>query len=326
MFYYWVNKMVKKNFSEIEDELAFVHQQLTAGQVYFDAIGQIDQLIDDAKRETRTKVELPQTERRFVKEISTFIGEVQEGSHPHVDDELVAIIIRYSTVSEMMVRRLILVAIETALENNLISTDQLKILFRHFSQPEILMAHIAEPTNKAAFGRSLAVNILRLILIADRSGYFFLTQDEITEFLNTVGMLPIYEKDTRGFVSEVGWVHLFTGIANLASELAEHDELVRGDKIFLLATLIEGYKKIETSFVMGEDEDIANFLLKLFQQHQLYQDFFIEQVKEWRKELNNFNPYSKVQWVRLFNYRHLMQSLILDGNLPEKVMQAIVTD
>ena len=77
---------------------------------------------------------------------------------------------------------------------------------------------------------------------------------------------------------------------------------------------------------MGENEDVANFLLKLFQQHQLYQDFFIEQLKVWRSELNSFNPYSKVQWVQLFNYRHLMQSLIIDGNLPEKVMKAIVTD
>lgn len=326
LVYYWVNKMVKKNILQIEAELTSLHEQLMSGEIYLDAIGKVDNLIDEAKRETRTTVELPIADHQVFQTLAKFVSDVQGGQHPQVDDQLISTIIEYSTASKATVRRMILVTMETALENNLIATEQLKTLFRYFSQPEVLMAHIDQPTNKAAFGRSIAINILRLILIADRSGYFFLTQDEITTFLNVAGMVPIYEKDTRGFVSEVGWVHMFTGIANLYSELAEHDELVRGDKIFLLATLLEGYKKVDTIFAMGENEDVATFLLKLFQQHPLYQDFFIEQVRIWRQELNQFNPYSKEQWVRLFNFRHLMQSLILDGNLPQKVMQAIVTD
>lgn len=318
--------MVKKDLTQVQTELSNVHQQLMAGEIYLEAINQIDQLIPEVKRSRRTAVTMPENSPRIYQLFADFIDSIQQGRHMPMNDDLVQAMIEYSTTEEMHVRRMILITLQLGLENNLVSTDQLKSLFRYFSQPQVLFAHITEPDNKAAYGRSIAVNVIRLILIADRSGYFFLTQNDLTAFLNQVGVLPILERDSRGFVSNVGWVHLFTGLANLMSELCEHDELVRGDKIFLLATLIEGYKNVETIFSMGEDEDIANFLIKLFGQHQLYQDFFIEQLQIWRTELNQFNPYSKEEWNRLFNYRHLMQSLIIDGNLPAKVMKAIVTD
>ncbi|EEU30033.1 hypothetical protein HMPREF0501_01038 [Limosilactobacillus coleohominis 101-4-CHN] len=318
--------MVKRSITEVQTALVNLHQQLVSGEIYLDAIPKIDSLIENVKHESRTPVEIAEPEHHDQQILTNFVSDVQAGQHPQVDAELINVILKFANAKSVTFRRMILVTVESALENNLISTEQLKTLFHHFSQPDILLAHIDQATNQAAFGRSIAVNILRLILIADRSGYFFLTQDDISSFLNVVGLMAILERDTRGFVEGVGWVHLFTGMANLNNELAEHDELVRGDKIFLMATLVEGYKKIEHSFSMGENEDVANFLLKLFQQHQLYQDFFIEQLKVWRSELNSFNPYSKVLWVQLFNYRHLMQSLIIDGNLPEKVMKAIVTD
>ncbi|WP_295729819.1 DUF2785 domain-containing protein [uncultured Limosilactobacillus sp.] len=318
--------MKKKDIAEIQAKVAALHQQLISGETYLNVIPQIDELIDRAKRVGRTPVNITEPQSHDQQIMADFVGEVQDGHHPQVNDELLNVIFKFAGTKLITFRRLMLVAVETALENNLITTEQLQRLFHHFSQPTVLLDHIDEPTNQAAFGRSIAINILRLILIADRSGYFFLTQDEITDFLNIVGVLPLLERDTRGFVGGVGWVHMFTGMANLNHELAEHDELVRGDKIFLMATLVEGYKKTRTSFSMGENEDIATFLLKLFKQHQLYQDFFIYQLQLWRKELNNFNPYSKEQWIKLFNFRRLMQSLIMEGDLPEKVMKAIVND
>lgn len=318
--------MKKRTVTDIQAALTTLHQRLVSGEVYLDVISEIDNLIDSVQREARTPVKPPVPQPRDQRILTNFVSDVQAGHHPHVDNELINVICQFYGAKMVTFRRMILVTVETALENNLITTDQLKKLFHYFSQPRVLLDHIDQPTNQATFGRSIAINILRLILIADRSGYFFLTQDEVSDFLNVVGLLPLLERDTRGFVNGVGWVHMFTGMANLDNELAEHDELVRGDKIFLMATLVEGYKKIKTSFAMAENEDLANLLIKLFQQHQLYQDFFIQQLKIWRKELNDFNPYSKEQWVRLFNYRRLMQSLIIDGNLPEKVMKAIVTD
>lgn len=318
--------MVKLDFSQEQAALAALHQELMNGEIFTNAIQRVDELIDQEKRTRRTQVDIPPIPRHPINQFGEFIAGAQQKSHQPVDDELIGAVIRYSTTDQLTVRRLILLLLELALENNLISNDQLSRLFKYFSQPKVLLSHIDEPTNKAAYGRSMAVNILRLVLLADRSGYFFLTQDDLAQFLNTAALLPIYEKDTRGFVSDTGWVHMYTGIANLFIELCEHDELVRGDKVFLMATLIEGYKKLDTSLSMGENEDVANFLLKLFDQHQLYQNFFIAQVKLWRQEMDSFNPCSKVKWIQLFNYRHLMQSLIIDGNLPEKIMKVIVND
>lgn len=318
--------MAKNDITKTQMLLTDLHKRLMDGQVYLDAIDEVDTLISSAERQQRTPVEVAQPVHEVRQLFTNFVDDVQQGNHEPMSDQLVGAIIQNATTDNMTMRRMILIALEMSLENNLITTEQLTALFRYFSQPQVLLAHIDEPNNKAAYGRSIAVNVIRLLLIADRSGYFFLTQDDLNKFLNVVTMLPIAEKDTRGFVDRVGWVHMYTGIANLYSELCEHDELVRGDKILLLATLIEGYKNIDTSFTMGENEDIANFLIKLFDQHQLYQDFFVKQVEKWRQELNHFNPYAKEEWVRLFNYRRLMQSLVMDGNLPAKVMKAIVKD
>lgn len=318
--------MGKNNIEKTRLLLTDLHRRLMDGQIYLEAINEVDALIGQAERKQRTPVVIEESVHEERQLFSNFVNDVQQGHHVKMSNRLINAIIKNATTDSITLRRIILMTLEMGLEQNLIATDQLTTLFRHFSQPHILLSHIDEPNNKAAYGRSIAVNIIRLILIADRSGYFFLTEDDLDQFLNTAGMLPIFEKDSRGFVAHVGWVHMYTGIANLFSELCEHDELVRGDKIFLLATLIEGYKSIDTSFDMGENEDIASFLIKLFDQHRLYQDFFVEEVEHWRKEISQFNPYSKEQWVRLFNYRRLMQSLIMDGNLPAKVMKAIVKD
>ena len=318
--------MVKNDITKTMLMLSDIHRRLMDGQVYLEAINEVDTLIHNAERKQRTPVEVAQPEYEVRTLFGDFVDNVQQGHHVKMSDQLITGIIENSTTDSMAFRRMLLVTLELGLENNLITTEQLTTLFRHFSQPQVMLSHIDEPTNKAAYGRSIAVNIIRLMLIADRSGYFFLTQDDLDKFLNTVGMLPVLEKDSRGFVSHVGWVHMYTGIANLYSELCEHDELVRGNKIFLLSTLVEGYKSIDTPLDMGENEDVASFLIKLFDQHRLYQEFFVKEVEIWRTEINHFSIFSKEQWVRLFNYRRLMQSLIMDGNLPAKVMKAIVKD
>lgn len=318
--------MAKLSFAQVEDGLKVLHHQLISGQIFTDAIKDTDKLIDQEQRERRTPVEIIRVPSQVANDFGEFIEGVQEGGHQKVPDQVIQYIIDYYKTDEITIRRLILLVMELTLENNLMDNDQLSRIFNYFSQPQVVLSHINEPVNKGAYGRSMAVNILRLVLLADRSGYFFLTQKDLSKFLNTAALLPLYEKDTRGFVTETGWVHMFTGIANLFIKLCQHDELVRGDKVLLMVTLIEGYKKLDTSIAMGENEDVANLLIKLFDQHVLYQKFFIAQVKTWRQEMNHFDPFSKVKWVQLFNYRHLMQSLIIDGNLPERVMKAIVTD
>lgn len=318
--------MVKLDFAQEQAALKKLHQELMNGEIFTDAIVRADQLIAQAKRSRRSPVNVAQVPEEILEMFGEFVESAQSGSHEKIKSQLIDAIIRYSTTADIMVRRLILLVMELVLENNLIDNDQLMKLFNYFKQPQVLLAHITEPTNQAAYGRSMAINILRLILLADRSGYFFLTQEDLAEFLNTVALCPVYEKDTRGFVTNTGWVHLYTGIANLFIELCQHDELVRGDKVFLMVTLIAGYQQLETPLAMGEDEDVANFLIKLFDQHQLYQTFFIAQVKEWRHKIQHFNPSSKVKWIQLFNYRHLMQSLIIDGNLPDQVLKVIVND
>lgn len=316
----------KKEFNKISAELIRTHQQLEDGKIFSAAVDKIDSLIMQARRYRRTSINLPQYDPSAFHYFADFVNHIQNGQHIFIDDHFINMVIRNAAVPNLEIRRMILLATQVGLENNLFSKDQLHHLFSYFSQQEVLLKHIGEPKNQGSYLRAMALNILRMILIADQSGYFFVTADELHELVDTIAIIPIYEKDTRGFVDHVGWVHIFSALAGLYAELSDHDELVRGDKIFLMAVLIESYKLIETPLAMGENEDIADFLAGLFNQHKLYQEFFILQLQKWRSGIKSFDSFSKSGWNRIFNYRRLMQSLVMDEEVPDKITKEILND
>lgn len=142
--------MVKRSITEVQTALVNLHQQLVSGEIYLDAIPKIDSLIENVKHESRTPVEIAEPEHHDQQILTNFVSDVQAGQHPQVDAELINVILKFANAKSVTFRRMILVTVESALENNLISTEQLKTLFHHFSQPDILLAHIDQATNQAA--------------------------------------------------------------------------------------------------------------------------------------------------------------------------------
>ncbi|WP_251547257.1 DUF2785 domain-containing protein [Limosilactobacillus caecicola] len=316
---------MNQDFIPVYHQLQTLHQQLTRGEIYLEAFQQVHQLIPfpEYDRQKATPVTINNLDNRQGAQIFDFVTSADTQKHPAFTDELANMIMDGHTSDDFTLRQLLTSCLQVACENNLISDEQLQQLYHYFSQPEVLLDHIDEPTNQAAFGRSEALALLTLTLVADRSGYFYLTREDLNQLVDVVALMAVFEKDTRAYVNGVGWVHLFDRLARLFSELCEHEELVRGDKIFLMTTLVESYRQSEGLLAMGENESIAQFLVKLFNQHEIYQNYFIAEINNWRDQFNDFDLFAKEKWFGLFNYRHLIQSLLLNGDLPKKVRQSV---
>lgn len=318
--------MPRITFQDIQSRLQDLHTELVDGKAFTEVLPEIDELILSRPRHARSKVTLPTIDTHFRHQLDRMLKRAQQKQVKDIDDQFLDEFIQALATDRGDLREEMLMLLSSLLENNQIGKPALKKMIHALIKPELLMGHILEPPNKAAFGRTLSLGMLRLILYGDRAGYFFLNSDEVQKVVDQVGLYAILERDPRGFVNGSGWVHAFSALPSLGNELCSHNELVRGDKIFLQAVIVESYRFMPQVLSMGENEEVGSFLLSLMGQHQLYQQFFKAQLKRWRADLDSDEPASRQSWSRIFNYRHLMQSMLLDGRLPQDIVKQIVTD
>ena len=138
-------------------------------------------------------------------------------------------------------------------------------------------------------------------------------------FLNFATYIAL-EHDTRGFVGEKGWAHAFMHIGNLLDELAHDETLPRADKIFLLTILIEKLKRLDTPLIMGENRRLIGFITELVKTNELYSQYFLKQLKQWRQEATRqMQPDSESDWHRLYNQQRFLQALLMRDNLPQEI-------
>lgn len=316
--------MSKLTVTDIQMRLRQLHTDLNQGNVFTEILPAIDELILSRPHRTRTAVDLVSVSPHFQHQLDHYLKLAQEKKVNQLDQQFVTDLLSVLGTDRGDLREEIMMLLSSLLEDNQIEKDDLKRLFRYLIRPEIMYNHILEPRNKAVFGRTLALGMLRLILYGDRAGYFFLTSEDVQSLVDALGLYAVLERDPRGFVNGSGWAHAFSVLPSLGDELCHHNELVRGDKIFLQAVIVESYRLLPNVLSMGENEEMGGFLLSLMGQHELYQRFFKAQLSRWKTDLDHDDPASNEAWSRIFNYRHLMQSMLLDGRLPHDIVKQIV--
>ena len=216
-------------------------------------------------------------------------------------------------------------AINDLLGHEMVSADEIVRWTDYVLQDDILYAHVLEPKNQAVFMRASAVNMLHSFLMADRFGYFFLTEEKLQEVIDKIALLVLLEKDTRGFIGRRGWAHMFFELTNIFKEMTERTDLLRGDHIFMMTVLVERYRRLRTPLEMGEQNEIAEYLVCLIKRHRLYQDYFLMELKDWRAWLKQQSDVdNEGDWHLFFNYQRLMTALLVDKDLPPKVMAEII--
>lgn len=320
--------MAKLEMAEVQLVLGSIRQQLNSGTIFDSCFERLDRLCDNEKRSRRTAIDVVDVPENFTNNIYQLVVDVHNNrlKEVNVDSHLIQQLEYYSGSYDENVRTAIIAFIEALLEKNQFSKIQLKHMFDYFSAPETMYSHINEPKTIAVCQRSISLEIIKMLLISDQAGYFFLKKDDIEALVNKMALVMVYERDTRGFINYSGWVNVFATMGAILSELCKREELTRADKTFLTACLLVSYSKLATPITMGEDEEIANFLVNLLKQHDLYQELLMTFVDYWRKYLDSLAPNLESSWHQIFNFRHLMQSLIFNGDIPDKVMKKIVSD
>ena len=314
--------MVRRSLAQLTLELHNVQQNLRHGRVFTDILPGIDDMIEHAPRQRRTSVNIPEVHPDFVDELVAMTNELPH-QVPMISDDFIEEFLYACGSDDRIVRHHLLLFLAALLDAEDSDEDVLHQLYVGLSSPSLMTAHITEPHNRAICGRTMSLMCLRMLLYADRNGRFFLSDTDATGLVVKLAMVGLLERDNRGMNDEHGWLHAFSAMPDLADELCQHNELVRGDKVLLLAIMVESYRLLDEPLAMGENDDLAEMILDLMSQHELYQDFFMAQLKNWQADLDAQPPMRERDWHHLFNYRRLMQSLMLDRRLPDEIGRQI---
>ena len=295
------------------------------GQIFKQLDRLAGDLVEQAPRHPRTPLATLEDDAAFYDELRAMFKKLQDDELDQISDVLLLSLLDHFKADDPDIRlNGCLMIFNALLANDLLTNEQLCLSFHYLAQNDILLDHIDEPKNRGVFGRATALSALASLLYADRAGYFFLQAYEVDRLADLVAMILVLEKDTRGFVGDQGWAHIYAELANVLGELAQREELVRGDKVCLMALLLANYSRLTTPLIMGENEQIADFLVNLMNQHQVYRRYFLLALRNWRNRLRESRPQSTGNWHQIFNYRRLMQCLLMVNDLPEQIGKVIL--
>lgn len=295
-----------------------IHNKAAAGQTFKDLADQLKKLQSTLPRRRREPVSLPHLIEGGRNTLTQLQYLLRTDQLTEISDTQLELILTQLANEDPFIRfDKATMLFNDALANNILTKDQLHHSFNYLKRPEALLDHIEEPVNKAAVRRVASVTGLASLLYADRAGAFFITDDEVNALIDLVVVGLLWEHDNRGFVNRLGWVQLFGEYTILFGELCRRSKLVRGQKVLLMATYLVAYQQLNTPLIMGEADEGADFLIGMMNQHPVYRRYFMVFLRDWQERLQNKHPRDEHSWHKVFNYRRLMQSLLMSADLPE---------
>lgn len=313
-----------ESIASLKEQLIELHQRVDNAEIFQSLYQRVGELIEKVPSQKRTSYEPPADDRRYLKNEMSAI-ELQILEKEPLDQAQKNSLFYHLASVDRLAREGSRQAINDLLGHEMVSAEEIARWTDYILQDDILYAHVLEPKNQAVFMRASAVNMLHSFLMADRFGYFFLTEEKLQEVIDKVALLVLMEKDTRGFIGRRGWAHMFFELTNIFKEMTERTDLLRGDHIFMMTVLVERYRRLRTPLEMGEQNEIAEYLVSLLKRHRLYQDYFLMELKDWRAWLKQQSDVdNEGDWHLFFNYQRLMTALLVDKDLPPKVMTEII--
>lgn len=212
----------------------------------------------------------------------------------------------------------VFMALMQGIQQDAFSLVQEQMMVRELLKDEVLFSHINELENDGIFQRSFAIFLLALLIYSGRRKHIkLMNHDQWNELIEKIGIYIVLERDTRGYVADKGWAHAFTHLGNLLDEINVNAQVDRADKIFLETLLVERVKRVKTPLVMGEVERIARYIVNLAKINDLYLQYILRQLKQWRPELmRQMQAENYDSWTQHYNQTHLLAAILLQKDLP----------
>ena len=299
-----------------------LRRQLHQGKVFRSLPNDLRQIITAVEPAAPTPVTLPDDDAAALAKI----GEIEERLKAEKamqvsDSELRYLIGHLASTSPAVRDKGVFFLLSDLFQADAFTEKQVAWLFTTLQRKDILFAHITEPQNDAVFLRSFAVMLLSGLVYADLNRYHLLTPRQFENLLVNLCAYITLEKDGRGYVAEKGWAHAYTHIGNLADELSQVPSLTRGDKLLLMATVVEGWQTVADSLVFGEDQRVSSYLVNLATKNQFYADALVMCLTAWQQRLRNLKPQEDLAfWTRWYNRSRLLEALLMRADLPKVVV------
>lgn len=299
-----------------------LREQLLAGQLFQQLPAALDHLMASVAVEPATPVALPDDDLAALAKMHTIRQRVKKTATPSVsDDELTFLVAHLASRSPAVRDKGAFFLLSDLFQMDAFTAAQVSWLFNTLKQPDILFAHIMEPQNDAVFQRSFAVMLLSGLVYADQNRYHALSSKQYSGLLQRLCVYVLLERDGRGYVDGGGWAHAYTHIGNLADELTQVTGLARGEKIFLMASILAGWQRMTVPLVYGEDQRIAAYLVNLAVKHQFYADSLVMCLTAWQTRLHDVRPQENINfWNAWYNRSRLLEALLMRGDLPKVVV------
>lgn len=313
--------MQAEKLKQVKNAVLKLRQQLRSGQLYQSLPIRMDELVAQLPQTVTTTVTLPSDE-----EVLPLIADLHEqltkGTLTAINDEQIRQLMAHIGSRNPRVRdQGVYYLLNEALQQQVLTTQQLGDIFDQLIQDDVLFAHIDEPQNDAVYQRSFAVLLLSVLLYADHAGLTFMTPARLERIVAQMTAYILLEQDTRGFVGTTGWAHAYTHIGNILDELADESQLARADKLLLLAALMSRYQTLTTPLIFGEPERLSSYLTLISNKDELYCEYLLMALKRWHQRLMaHRHPNSEAEWTQIFNRNRLLEALALHDDLPTAVV------
>ncbi|MFC6181450.1 DUF2785 domain-containing protein [Lactiplantibacillus daowaiensis] len=312
--------MDTKKLTTLKADCLQLRQHIRAGDLYQSLPQRIGYLINQIDVVSATTViAVPDGDVETL--IETLNAGLNEGSLTTItDDQIKQLLPHLGSLNPAIRDAGCYYLLNEALQQQLLSEDQLGLIFDTLIQDDQLFAHIDEPQNDAIYQRSFAILILAVLLYADHAGFHFMTDARLEQLVQQFTTYLMLERDTRGFVGTNGWAHAYTHVGNLLEELAEEPRLARADKLMMLATLIERYQRLNTPLIFGEPERLSSYLALITTKDDVYTEYVLLAFKRWHQQLiMQPAPKSESAWNRVFNRNRLLEAMALHDDFPTAV-------
>lgn len=311
-----------EQLEQLMRQLSGLNEQVRNGAVYQSLGTRLGKLMDGIQRRRRTAVVLPDDQDGVKDVLAELRHQLEQNVPVTLTHEKLTLLTAHLSSTDMALRyQGINFTLYDALQQDALDSTQMAFLLDELSRPDALFSHILEPANTAVFGRSARVAMLAVVL-------HFVTPDmqshtpDLRRMVILAATYLCLETDTRGFVNQHGWAHAFTAIIDLLTVLAGTEALPRADKLFLMMTLLERVKRLNTPLIYGENDRMAMYLSELANRHQLYADTLLLSLKQWRQQVAlHRRPDTIAGWNRFFNRKRLLDSLRLQSELPASLQK-----
>lgn len=322
--------MVVSKINEVRDQLHRLYQSFEMGEAFDTLPDQITDLkLSLVYAARRTKV-VPRTEgavedlQALLKKVSVDLINDENEDENKVDDETLMLLLKNSgSLNEAIRDRGIFFAVSGLMNRGLLQDEQIWPALQYLTSDEVLYDHILEPENDAVFGRSMAVLLCSVFLVADQIHGRVLTREQYWSVIEKIACYILLEQDARGYVPNYGWAHAFTHVGNVLSAMAD-SQLTRAQKLFFMTSVMVAYQQSTQSFSFGEDQRIANATLEVATKEPFYAKYLVRIFQVWPQRTPTDPRVSGVDfWVKWYNRTHYFLNLMVVPDIPQVLVDFI---